>query len=1182
MPQYGRTWWGEQWLRALDRIDFSNRLPRGKSYANKGMVESIKINENTIQAKVKGSRPRPYAVTLIVPPFFEEDQKVLIDKIGKNPLLLSQLLNRRLPQELLSVAEANGVKVFPQSWQDIKLNCSCPDWAVPCKHIAAVIYIIANEIDQNPFLVFDLHRFHLLEALSSLQTNLNELQAEKIFSLKDCISVKKGKEEGKIKEPAKLETPDFSLIENLLPTLPLLFTTNPLFYDKDFKPVIQNNYRRLAKCEALYVDNLKKNKQALSNDYRYYEYSIIVNEAGKPLINATDSEGKLYKIAFEDLLILLAGTESKHLESYSASFVLLYRTSRFCNILAERGGLLPRLFLAGKDKYKVQWIPALLNASVKKVFDDLLLWYPADLVRLSFSAKGPAKNKTAKGKLKKANAADALTLICSFFSNASVLHCYNTSWRPSNAAISNGWKVMWLFFDDDVVEFKTFSEKEIPNTIQLWLSRFYISKKDYAPVLQVYEKENKNGFEVEVLMRDNVSAMKPVESLFSFMDSKSDEQFSALKDLQLLSHYMPGLDEIIASKGKRKLQYSTQTFSEVLTAILPAIRLFGIQTLLPKSLQHLLRPQLSMALTMAKGKNTSHLFLTELLDFDWRVAMGGTLISKEEFMRLAKQSNGLIKIRDEYVLMGEEDIEKIIKKLTAPARPKAFSLLQAALSGDYEGAPVQIDKSLRDKLNDILKADDVPLPAKLNVKLRPYQQRGYNWMYKNAQLGIGSLLADDMGLGKTVQVIAALQKFKDEGVLKKAPALVIAPTTLLSNWKAEIQKFAPTLQATIFHGVNRTSEFTRYDVIITTFGIARTENAKLSKQKWHALIIDEAQNIKNSEIVQTKSVKKIDARVKIALSGTPVENRLMEYWSILDFANPGYLGNTNWFNEEYAKPIEINQDKKRLDKFRKITSPFIMRRLKTDKSIINDLPDKIENDQFCNLSKEQASLYESITATLLQQVEQAEGISRRGLILKLLTILKQVCNHPVHYLKNNDEPHPEQSGKMMLLLQLLENIYENNEKVLIFSQYKEMGGLLRSVIYNHFGKKALQLHGGNSRKERDEMVQSFQNNPLSDTFILSLKAGGTGLNLTSGNHVIHYDLWWNPAAEAQATDRAFRIGQKKNVMVHRLITKGTLEEKIDSMLRSKKQLANLTVATGEKWIGDLSDGEIKQLVKLSE
>jgi SNF2 family DNA or RNA helicase len=408
--------------------------------------------------------------------------------------------------------------------------------------------------------------------------------------------------------------------------------------------------------------------------------------------------------------------------------------------------------------------------------------------------------------------------------------------------------------------------------------------------------------------------------------------------------------------------------------------------------------------------------------------MGDAFLSIEDFIHLSRQSTGLVKIRDQYVMMSQEEIEKVIHKLTQPSAPKAFTLLQAALSSDYEGAPVQIDDALKNRINEILKAKATPLPKQLNATLRHYQERGFSWLYKNAQLGLGSLLADDMGLRKTLQVITALQKFKEDGVLKNKSALVIAPATLLSNWKSEIERFAPSLNASIFHGAARKAEFNNTDVVITTYGISRTENERLSKQPWYALIIDEAQNIKNAETAQTKAVKKIKADIKIAMSGTPVENRLMEYWSIFDFANPGYLGNTTWFNDEYAKPIELNQGKKRLEKFRNITSPFIMRRVKTDKAVISDLPDKIENNQICNLSREQAALYKSITKDMMEEVENAEGINRRGLILKLLTILKQVCNHPLQYLKNDNEVKPEQSGKMMLLLQLLETIYENGEK----------------------------------------------------------------------------------------------------------------------------------------------------------
>ena len=1176
MAQYGRTWWGEQWLKALDRIDFSNRIPRGRSYANKGMVDSVIINENMIGAKVKGSRPKPYDITIVVPPFFDQEKKVFIEMIKNNPLIVSQLLNRQLPKELLDIAEQNNVKIFPQSWQDIKLNCSCPDWAVPCKHLAAVIYIIANEIDQNPFLVFTLHRFDLINELSMHRLLLHELHTENIFSIHDCIATKKINTAKSSKIPGK---PDFSVVENLLPTLPLLFTANPLFYDGDFRAVIQNHYKHHAKYEQAHLANLKKEVTLLKNDHRYFDFRVIAHEDGDPVFVAKDSDNNIYPVNKNELLLLLAQTESKHLDSNSSSFVLLYRTFRFCNILAERGALLPRLYKTDRDNYRIQWIPALINTSVKKIFDALLEWYPVDMVKISDPADtGKKKSVKSNAQLLPAKPEEALTLLCSFFANASVQACYNNVWRSTKTSNEPGQKINELFFDDTTQRFKNFSEKEFPNTIQLWLSRFYISKKDCSPVLKVNEKEN-NGFEVEVLIKDNTAPMQPIESLFDFMKRGSDKQFSALKDLQLLTHYLPDLNNTIASKGKEKLHYTSQTFAEVLTRILPAIRLFGIQTLLPKSLQYLLKPQVTVSLT-TKEKNKKYFSLTELLEYDWQVAMGNSFLSKEEFLQLSKQSAGLVKIRDQYVIMNQEEIEKVIKKLTAPSAPKAFTLLQAALSGDYEGAPVLIDEALKIKINEILTADATPLPLHLHAQLRHYQQRGFNWLYKNAKLGLGSLLADDMGLGKTLQVIAALQKFKEEGSLKNKPALVIAPTTLLSNWKAEIERFAPSLNAMIFHGSGRKAEFKKADVVITSYGISRTENERLNKQPWHALVIDEAQNIKNAETAQTKAVKKIKSGIKIAMSGTPVENRLMEYWSIFDFANPGYLGNPNWFNEEYARPIEINQDKKRLEKFRSITTPFIMRRVKTDKTIISDLPDKIENNQFCNLTKEQAALYKSITQDLMQEVENAEGINRRGIILKLLTILKQVCNHPLQYLKNGNVVKPEQSGKMLLLLQLLETIYENGEKVLIFSQYKEMGSLLRTVIHEYFGKKSLQLHGGNTRKERDEMVRSFQNNTLSDTFILSLKAGGTGLNLTAGNHVIHYDLWWNPAVEAQATDRAFRIGQQKNVMVHRMITKGTLEEKIDDMLRSKKQLADLTVTQGEKWIGELSDKDLKQLITL--
>jgi SNF2 family DNA or RNA helicase len=532
-------------------------------------------------------------------------------------------------------------------------------------------------------------------------------------------------------------------------------------------------------------------------------------------------------------------------------------------------------------------------------------------------------------------------------------------------------------------------------------------------------------------------------------------------------------------------------------------------------------------------------------------------------------------------LIQNSELEKLYKNLQHPPSLSGTDLLKIALSSEYDNAKAFLNDDVIEAIRDLLNADKADIPDSLNASLRPYQVTGYEWLYKNSKLGFGSLMADDMGLGKTIQVITTLLKFKQEGFFVKKQSLVVVPTTLLTNWVNEIERFAPELSVSVYHGTKREIPKEKVDIILTTYGTVRNDIEKLKKLNLHTLIIDEAQNIKNPDTEQTKVVKQLKAEIKIAMSGTPVENRLSEYWSIFDFVNKGYLGSLKKFNDEYVIPIKQYNDAHKLEKFKKITQPFIMRRLKSDKSIIQDLPDKIENNQYCSLSKEQASLYQKTVDNTMKEVMDSEGIARRGLVLKLMTSLKQICNHPNHYLKKSN-PDPNISGKMMLLNNIIENILESNEKTLIFTQYKEMGDLLVESIQNQFKIDTLFLYGGISRSKRDEMVKIFQESRGHKIFILSLKAGGTGLNLTAASNVVHYDLWWNPAVEAQATDRAYRIGQKSNVMVYRLLTKGTLEEKIDLMLNSKKELANLAVSSGEQWIGDLSDNELKDLVKLSQ
>ena len=545
--------------------------------------------------------------------------------------------------------------------------------------------------------------------------------------------------------------------------------------------------------------------------------------------------------------------------------------------------------------------------------------------------------------------------------------------------------------------------------------------------------------------------------------------------------------------------------------------------------------------------------------------------------------------------------------------------MQACFTGECDNIPVEMASDFKQQFDAWRAETDIPLPENLNATLRPYQMRGYSWMYKNLEIGFGCILADDMGLGKTLQVITFLLKMKQEGKFAEKKAIVVMPAGLLCNWQVEIKKFAPDLTFFAYHGGRRDLEKFHEDVLLTTYATFRKDFAELDKCEWQTIIIDEAQNIKNADSEQSKLLRKMKAPMKIAMSGTPVENRLMEFWTIMDFANRGFFPSASEFRDKFETPIQKNGNQIVAETFRKITAPFMLRRLKTDKNIISDLPEKIIQDEYAELTRSQAAIYQKTLDHFMQELEMEQALSeksndahalfkRKGIILQMILALKQICNHPATFLKGIDDNHlrressenrhPEQSegasnivasskessklesGKMQMLLDLLTSIQDQGEKTLIFTQFAEMGNLLKTSIETELGLRTHFYHGGCTQKERTEIVQDFQGNPDCKVLILSLKAGGTGLNLTAASQVIHYDLWWNPAIEAQATDRAFRIGQKRNVQVHRFITKGTFEEKINALLETKKAIANMTVNAGETWLADMDDKQLGEVFGL--
>ncbi len=732
-------------------------------------------------------------------------------------------------------------------------------------------------------------------------------------------------------------------------------------------------------------------------------------------------------------------------------------------------------------------------------------------------------------------------------------------------------------------------------TISEWLDEIYIGKYDITPEFNIIKIDDEN-YKLKILIKNKKTGESHyMENIYaeteSFEDYTNQEVANLVeKQLTYIARYYPEIEDIYEEENNFSLNLTLNEVYKIIAQISYYLQKAAIDVVLPEGIDNIITPRASINARVKTaraaelreilaGSGASNTVLNGLLEFSYTIAIGDEKISVEEYEALTKDAQGLIQFKGKYILIDAAENQKLIDKVKNPKinDKNKMDILHAALSSQIDDYEFDYDEAFASILKDLTKTEEVPPPESLIGILRPYQERGFKWLHTNLKKGFGCCMADDMGLGKTIQVISYILKQKESNELK-SPALVVCPTTLVGNWVKEIQMFAPTLKSSIYHGIDRQLD-TKADVVITTYAILRIDIEKLKKEKWSMLIIDEAQNIKNPDTSQTQAVKTIKSDYKIAMTGTPVENRLIELWSIFDFINRGYLGSVRDFQKSYAIPIEKFKQSSKAEKLRMAVSPFILRRLKSDKSIISDLPEKLVLNEYCYLSKMQAGLYQSVLDNIMSDIAQLSGINRRGMIFKLITALKQICNHPYQYLKSGDMSQ-ELSGKSEKLISITKNILENNEKTLIFTQYKEMGNILETMLKEELDINPLFFHGSLNRNQREDLIKDFQENSDSNVMILSLKAGGTGLNLTAATNVIHYDLWWNPAVEDQATDRTYRIGQDKNVMVHRFITLGTFEEKIDEMINAKKDLANMAVFEGEKIITELSDEEIYKIFSL--
>jgi SNF2 family DNA or RNA helicase len=589
------------------------------------------------------------------------------------------------------------------------------------------------------------------------------------------------------------------------------------------------------------------------------------------------------------------------------------------------------------------------------------------------------------------------------------------------------------------------------------------------------------------------------------------------------------------------------------------------------------------------------LSLETVVRVNWEIALGDKELTQKELEDLADLKVPLVKIRGQWVELDGSEIQAAVdfwkKKTSGEATVRNILQMAVGAKTDLDGFEVDGIKAtgwigeLLKQLDDGSKFEELPTPETFQGTLRPYQVRGYSWLTFLRRWGLGACLADDMGLGKTIQTLAMIQRDWHEESDSR-PVLLVCPTSVVGNWQKEAARFTPELPVMVHHGIGRTkgSAFREKAhncaIVISSYGLLQRDHKFLEDVSWAGIVLDEAQNIKNAQTKQARAARTLQADYRVALTGTPVENNVGDLWSIMEFLNPSLLGNQSEFKRNFFIPIQAGRDTQAADRLRKITGPFILRRLKTDKTIISDLPDKMEMKVFCTLTKEQASLYAAVLKDVENALLSSEGIERKGLILGTLSKLKQVCNHPAQFLGDNSSI-AGRSGKLARLTEMLEEMHESGEQALIFSQFAEMGKILQRHLQETFGREVLFLHGGTPKGQRDRMVERFQSDADGPSvFILSLKAGGTGLNLTRANHVFHFDRWWNPAVENQATDRVFRIGQTKHVQVHKFVCAGTLEEAIDDMIEQKKEVAEKVIGTGEGWLTELSNQELKEVFAL--
>lgn len=1196
------TWWAKAWWELLERYMDSGRLSRARSYFKNGKVANLRvvIDRAEVTSEVMGSYGYPYEVAIRFPSIPEAARKRFMELLGADDVVKGRLLENTFDPRVGVIADEAGFSLIPKTLRGVRVSCTCPDDTTYCKHVAATFATLLASMDEDPALLFEVQGWNFREDLrtlghgeiASMEGLLPHHDERALASAPFAAPAERLRAaleaEGLTTLAARIPYYELKPVER---GFLLLFPVNDggspsravmadLYHHvMDFAAGIRLELFAPFEGRPPYADAIEAGVEPLSVSTAFIDGVPLLSDDAAPVVPGD--------VNFRDFLRMPAAYAALHSEVLALKCVL--RDAGLA--LLEKGLVRPVAGVFSEGRMgSVMYAPLYERPDVAAVIEGVeAVW-----LRVRALEKGVAPE---------AFAADPSLLPRSSF----ILEFETMLTALVNASGFTGRTRQGNAQADAKLEAflgpfaRTFPQRVDRDEFLAFFAPAAgaAPENDFTPVLTIRRAPEAGAWlNVGVLLPDEVAAAResgreprpvPYREILSKAVHKP-LRYPVTKCMERFSMTCQEIDAVVESKG-RSVSVNREALPELLFECLPALEMAGFRVHLPRSFREMLKPSLSASVSVKQAHSENKFDLASLTKFEWEPRVGDIPLTREELDRLLARAGEIVEFKEHLVYLDPETIRKMKEALDAGDEDDGFWRMRVALSGGVMGFPLELDHELEERLEALREVPEYEPPAGLHATLRPYQKRGWSWLRKNAELGLGSLIADDMGLGKTIQVIALIEWLKESGRLEGKGVLAVVPTSLLTNWEREVARFAPGLNVLRYHGPKRAEALDALldgegeaDIILTSYGTAMRDAEKLRTLPWHTLVLDEAQALKNPQTATHRAITSLGIPHVVAMSGTPVENRLLEYWSILSVVVPGLLGSARRFTEEFAMPIEGANDPVALERFRAVVAPFMLRRVKTDRSIAPDLPEKIVSDRYVGMTHEQAELYRHEVEQAMEAMAKKEEAARPGtpertaLVFRLMTHLKQICNSPSQFL--GTEAKGPDSGKAAAFMELVTEALDAGRKVLVFTQYREMGERLCSWLAPVLGRAPDFLHGGVSVKERQAMVDRIQTRDDARVLVISLKAGGTGLNLTRADTVIHYDLWWNPAVENQATDRAFRIGQKNNVNVYRLVTQGTFEEKINARLREKAELQEMTVGTGERWIGELSGEELRDLFAL--